>query len=111
MSDKTVSDGTVVAVDTAVVKRGRGRPRKYDYPSELTCVATGRVVKTNPSQFQKMLAASGVDVATFIKGYKCRSARKAEKIALKSAASAPAATAPVVQATAETVAAPAPVEG
>lgn len=86
---------TAVAPVAEAVKRGKGRPRKYDYPAKLTCIATGRVVKTNPTQFKKMLEASKLDQATFISQYKCRSARKQERIAseTKAVAVAPIATA------------------
>jgi hypothetical protein len=46
-----------------VVKSNRGRPRKYQYPAQLTCSVTGKVVKTNPTQFANMLKASGKDMA------------------------------------------------
>ena len=67
-----------VKVEETVVKRGR--PRKYPYPAQLVCSVTGKVVKTNPTQFKTQLDKSGKDMETFIKTYVCRSARKEAKI-------------------------------
>ena len=75
---------------TAVVKNGRGRPRKYEYPSKLKCTVTGRIVKTNPTQMKKQLEKSGKDLATFIATYVCRSARKLQETEGTPVASAPA---------------------
>jgi hypothetical protein len=77
---------------------GRGRPRKYDYPAQLTCSVTGKIVKTNPSQFKKQLEASGKDMATFIKTYVCRSARKGVASKVEGVATAPASI-PVTEST------------
>lgn len=110
-SDTVAAVETVTASET-IVKRGKGRPRKYNYPSQLTCVATGRVVKTNPFQFAKMLQETGMDQETFISQYKCRSARKQERIAKKAndKANAIAASAPIASRTESVTSEPA-VEG
>lgn len=66
-----------------VKKNGRGRPRKYEFPAQLTCTVTGKVVKTNPTQFARQLQASGKDMATFIKTYVSRAGRKQVKVEAK----------------------------
>jgi len=77
---------------TSAGKNGRGRPRKYDYPASLTCSVTGKVVKTNPTQMKKMLEKSGKDMATFVKSYVCRSARKQVKAAVGTSVPEPTTT-------------------
>jgi hypothetical protein len=58
----------------------RGRPRKYPYPSRLTCTVTGRSILTNPTQFKKQLDESGKSMEDYISTYVCRTARlKLEK--------------------------------
>ena len=65
--------------EQAPLKR-RGRPRKYPYPSRLTCTVTGRSVLTNPTQFKKQLDESGKSMEDYISTYVCRTARlKLEK--------------------------------
>jgi len=83
----------------AITKSGRGRPRKYEFPAQLTCTVTGKVVKTNPTQFARQLEASGKDMATFIKTYISRAGRKQVKVEVK-----------VKKAGADLTAVPAPVE-
>jgi hypothetical protein len=73
MSNEQAVDGAVVAN----VKRGR--PRLYPYPSTLTCTVTKKVVKTNPSQMKKQIAASGLTMEEYIASYVCRSARSQMK--------------------------------
>lgn len=111
-ASETVAAVETVTASETIVKRGKGRPRKYNYPSQLTCVATGRVVKTNPFQFAKMLEETGMDQATFISQYKCRSARKQERLANKAQAKANAiaASAPLASRTESVTSEPA-VEG
>jgi hypothetical protein len=65
--------------DTVVTGATRGRPRKYPYPSTLTCTVTGKVVKTNPTQFKKQLEQSGKTMEEYVATYVCRSARKQAK--------------------------------
>jgi hypothetical protein len=92
-----------------IEKLGRGRPRKYVFPAQLACSVTGKIVKTNPTQFQAMLNASGKDMATFMKTYVCRAGRKQVKIEAKAKRSgadanvAPTSTEPVGEADAETI--------
>lgn len=92
-----------------IERLGRGRPRKYVFPAQLTCTVTGKIVKTNPTQFQAMLSASGKDMATFMKTYVCRAGRKQVKIEAKVKKSgvdvnvAPASTEPVADTDAETI--------
>ena len=59
----------------AEVKK-RGRKRIYNYPSELKCSVTGKVVKTNPIQFKKALDASGLTQVQFIATYVSREGRR-----------------------------------
>lgn len=92
MTDTTTAAVTPAAVTPAAegVKRGRGRPRIYDFPSVLTCSVTGKTVKTNPTQMKKMIEKSGLDLETFLKTYKSRAARKAERAAAKPVKATPA---------------------
>ena len=92
-----------------IEKLGRGRPRKYTFPAQLTCLVTGRIVKTNPTQFKTMLEASGKDMTTFMKTYVCRAGRKQVKVEAKAKGSgadanvAPTSTEPVGEADVETI--------
>lgn len=95
-------------VNASAVKRGPGRPRKYDYPSELTCSVTGGKVKTNPVQIQKLLAKTGKTLAELVSTYVSRAGKQKLKgqvvVAAQAPAPAPSAEAPAVEAPAETVA-------
>lgn len=68
--------------------KSRGRPRIYNFPSELTCTVTGKVVKTNPLQFQHGLDESGKTQEEFIATYVSREGRKLQRIAAEKAGAA-----------------------
>lgn len=68
--DENVGNGVVEK------KAGRGRPRQYQYPSELVCTVTGKSVKTNYKQFQKGLESSGKSYDEYIATYVSREGRK-----------------------------------
>lgn len=73
MSNETVTEKTEIVTK-------RGRPRKYPYPATLICSKSGKIVKTNPTQFQAQLNKSGLTQDEFIKNYICRSVRKQLKV-------------------------------
>ncbi len=64
-----------VNVTKTSVVRGRGRPRKYDYPKELKCTVTGKMVKTNPIQFERSLKDSGKTMEEYVSSYISREGR------------------------------------
>jgi len=73
-------DGTPLLVDAGAAKvaRGRGRPRKYPYPATLTCTVTGKVVKTNPTQFESLMKRTGKTMEEVIATYVSREGRRQE---------------------------------